>query len=233
MLLDEFLDRTAAFGRPARTYLLREMSALLFHHPRPPDAAALGDGSGHTVLIIPPLLTSDAVMWQLHRFLKHCGFRTAGWGQGINWGPTPRALAGLRTRLCELSANAREPVSVVGISMGGMMARDLAHDHPKHIRQVITVASPVTFPTATTIEPLFRLLAPSYSRDIDVARLGRRPPVPTMALYSSDDGIVDWQSCRADTGDEPSYDVGGAHVTICRNPETLRRVALRLLDTSI
>lgn len=227
-LLDEVLDRSGTIRRPPFSLLLGELRSFLFYHPPPPDPAALGNGGGHRVLIIPPLLTSDAMLGGMHAFLRRCGFLTAGWGQGINLGPTPAALAGLRDRVRALHAESGQALSVVGISMGGLMARDLAHDLPDHVHQIITVASPIRFPTATTIEPVLRLLQHRFSQDIDIARLSRRPPMPSMTLWSSADGIVDGASCRGPG--EPSHDVGGRHVTICRNPETLRLIARRLLD---
>ncbi len=60
---------------------------------------------------------------------------------GLNWGPTPGLRAGLRRRLLDLRAGEGAPIALVGVSMGGLLARDLAHDHPEAVRQVITVAS--------------------------------------------------------------------------------------------
>ena len=151
-----------------------------------------------------------------------------GWGLGVNWGPTPRLLRGLRRRTQELVAVEGGPISVIGVSLGGLLVRDLAHDCPDDIRHVVTLVSPFRLPTASTIEPLVRLCTPFYSRDIDVARLARPLPVPSTAVFSRQDGIVAWESCTSDEAHGVAVEVSGPHMTICRNPDALLAVAKRL-----
>jgi pimeloyl-ACP methyl ester carboxylesterase len=151
-----------------------------------------------------------------------------GWGLGINFGPTPRVLAGLRARLGQLARLEGGRVSVVGVSLGGLLARDLAHDRPHQIRQVITLGAACRLPTATTLAPLFHLTAPFYAPRIDVARLSRALPVPTTSIYSSEDGIIAWESCRDERVGVVAVDVGGTHFALSRNPRALRAMALRL-----
>ena len=105
------------------------------------------------------------------------------------------------------------------------MARDLAYDCSDDIRDVVTLVSPFRLPTASTIEPLVHICAPFYSTAIDLERLARPLPVPATAIFTRDDGIVTWESCTSDHSTCVSVEVTGRHVTICRNPEALRRVA--------
>src|SRR6202030_3531545 len=93
------------------------------------------------------------------------------------WGPTPYALDGLRRRLRQLRALEGGPISVIGVSLGGLLVRDLACDCPADIRHVITLASPFHLPTASTIEPLVRLAARLYAPDLDFRRLSSPLPV--------------------------------------------------------
>jgi pimeloyl-ACP methyl ester carboxylesterase len=134
----------------------------------------------------------------------------------------------LQGRLRELAQLERGPVSLVGLSLGGLIARDLAHACPGDVRQVITIASPFRLPTATRLEPLIRACAVLYDPAFDIARLGAPFPLPATAIYSRDDGLVAWQSCLDEDGACVNVEVGGAHLTICRNPATLRAVAQRL-----
>lgn len=180
------------------------------------------------MLVIPAFLTTDLTTKPLRRFLDRCGYRVFGWRLGVNWGPTAARRLALRARLEALAEREGGPISLVGVSLGGLLARDLAYDRPQAVRQVITLASPVRLPTASTLEPLFKLMAPFYDTDLDVARLRRPLPVPAMALYTREDGIVAWQSCVGDEPGDGAADVGGAHVTICRNPAALALVARRL-----
>ncbi|HWE74994.1 MAG TPA: hypothetical protein VG328_17670 [Stellaceae bacterium] len=161
------------------------------------------------------------------RYLTACGYRAVGWGLGTNWGPTDRIARGVRARLDELYAQSG-PVSVVGVSLGGVLARDLAYDRPREVRQVVTLASPFHLPTASTIEGLFRLSALFHSQQIDPQRLNQKLPVPSTAIYTKDDGIVGWQSCFCADSDCFIVEVGGPHMSIGQNPAALRVLAARL-----
>jgi pimeloyl-ACP methyl ester carboxylesterase len=178
--LEGMFDRTGRVGRPAYRSLQRELWSLLFHFPSRPDPTELAQGGGHVVLVVPAFLTGDSATRPLRDLLTRCGYRACGWTLGINWGPTPGILAGLRRRIRELRDIAGEPVSVVGVSLGGLLARDLAYDCAEEIRQVVTLASPFRLPTATTIEPLFHFCALFYSmRPISILRGSpRRCPWP-------------------------------------------------------
>src|SRR5215472_18835331 len=99
-------------------------------------------GDGHGVLVLPGLLASDFSTTPLRRFLGWLGYDVHGWELGRNRGPTEAVLDGLPQALRHLSARAGGPVSVVGWSLGGIYARELARDHPGLVRHVITLGSP-------------------------------------------------------------------------------------------
>ena len=221
-------DRSGAIRRPAYSALLRELWSLAAYHPAPPESAGLAFGGGHVVLVVPAFLMGDAATAPLRQFLARCGYRAFGWELGVNWGPTKRLLSDLRARLAELNALEGGPVSVVGISLGGVLARDLAHDRPDQVRHVITLASPFRLPTASTIEPLYRLCSLFHSQSIDHARLAAPLPMPATAVFTRDDGVVAWQSCIAEHDAGSAVEVVGSHMTICRNPDALHVVAKRL-----
>src|SRR3974390_3043588 len=125
--LRAIFDRTGAIRRPPYTALLRELWSLAAYHPAPPESTDLAPGDGHIVLVLPAFLMNDAATAPLRQFLARCGYRAFGWGLGVNWGPTERLLSDLRARLAELNEMEGGPVSVVGISLGGVLARNLAH----------------------------------------------------------------------------------------------------------
>jgi pimeloyl-ACP methyl ester carboxylesterase len=139
-------------------------------------------------------------------------------------------VTGLRRRLTELSTIEGGPVSVVGLSFGGLLARDLAYQCPNDVAQVITIASPFRLPTATILEPVFHFCALCYSPAIDVARLASPLPVPAAAIYTCQDGIVAWESCRSDDLNCQAIEVAGSHFAACRNPDVFRAVAQQLGD---
>ncbi len=226
--VDSYFDRSGVVQRPPYGRLWREAGSFVFEYPKAPDPAAFARGNGHVVLVIPGFLTPDANTAPLRRFLRRCGYRVFGWGMKVNFGPTPRLVAGLERRFRECRAIAGGPVSVIGVSLGGLFARNLAFEHPRDIRQVITLVSPYRLPTASTIEPLVRLCAPFFSREVDIARLATPLPVPATAVYTREDGLVAWETCRTEEPNGVAFEVAGKHVTICRNPAALRIVAERL-----
>ena len=225
-------DRTGKVRRPSNVATLREGLSFFSYYSPPPDPAEFASGNGHVVLLLPGLFTSDRVNQHLQSFLNDCDYRAFGWGLGVNWGPTPHLVSGLRARLAELREIEGGPVSVIGLSLGGLFARDLAHECPNDVRQVITIVSPFHLPTATVIEPIIHLSALCYAPALDVARLASPLPVPATAIYTREDGIVAWESCRTDEVNCETIEVDGTHFAACRNPKVFRAVAQGLSEHS-
>jgi hypothetical protein len=226
--LDGVFDRGGGRRRPSYARLLVEVTSLLWYRPAPPDPGAMPNGNGHIVLVVPAFLANDYFTGPLRRFLARCGYRPVGWEAGFNWGPSPRAQAVLRRRLAALCHEEGGPVIAIGVSLGGIMVRDLAYDRADEIRHVVTIVSPFNLPTASTVAWLIRLFARLYRPAIDVARLATPLPVAATAIYSRDDGVVAWQSCRDDAPGAVNIECGGPHLTVCRNPKALRSVAERI-----
>jgi pimeloyl-ACP methyl ester carboxylesterase len=222
-----FFDRSGALKRPPFGKFLQEFGALLTDRRGPP-VATLPDGQGQVVLVLPGFMTSDWITKPLRDFLNSNGFRAFGWGHGLNIGPTPGALAHLRARLDALHELNGGPIALVGISLGGLLVRDLAYDRPDHVRHVVTLASPFRLPTASPFEPLVRLCGRLYDPSVTVERLAMPLPVPATAFYTKVDGVVAWQTCLSDDPDCENIEVGGPHMTICRNPAVLTQLVHRL-----
>ena len=230
--LSSLFDRTGTVRRPAYGQLFQEFGALLTDHPAAPGAGTLPDGEGQVVLVLPGFLTGDMITRSLRQFLEAHGFRTFGWEHGLNVGPTPSALSHLRSRVQELFELNDRPIAVIGISLGGLLARDLAYDCPDRIRHVVTMASPFRLPTASTFEPLVRMCGPLYDPELQIERLALPLPVASTAFFTRDDGVVAWESCRSDDPDCVNIEVGGQHMTICRNPAVLTHLVQRLAGTA-
>jgi len=229
--LGDAFDRSGSVRRPAYGKLAAEPWSFMFYNPQPPDPAELPPGNGHVVLVVPAFLNNDLITQPLRRFLNRCGYRTFGWKLGINWGPTPHLLTELRRRLDECVRLEGGPVSLIGVSLGGLLARDLAHDRPDDVAHVITMVSPFRLPTASHLEPLFRLCAPFYIDAFDSVRLAAPLPMTSTSIFTRSDGLVAWESCWVDEPGGTAFELNGAHCTICRNPQALRLVAERLAET--
>jgi pimeloyl-ACP methyl ester carboxylesterase len=160
----------------------------------------LPTGDGHPVLVIPGFGTGDRSTAPLRAALKRRGHATHSWRLGVNVGPHDRVLRGLDARVRELSRDGDDPVSLVGWSLGGIFARELARVEPGLVRQVITLGSPFRFKPGDRgwASALYELVAPPVDpfpgRHLDE---DDRVPlaVPSTSIYTRVDGIVRWHAC--------------------------------------
>ncbi|HXR88322.1 MAG TPA: alpha/beta fold hydrolase [Stellaceae bacterium] len=203
--------------------------------PRPGMVAgalkAAPRGDGHPVIVVPSFLCGDGHTAPLRRFLAGCGYAVEGWGLGTNLGPTAAALEGIETLLATVHRRHGRKVTLIGHSLGGVIARELAKQHPDHVRQLLVIASPIQLPTASPLEPVYKLLARWHGIEArgSAAELNAPPDVPVTAIYTKRDGIVAWQSCREVEGDcRESIAIRGAHGTMVRNLTAWRIIADRL-----
>ena len=187
-------------------------------------------GDGHPVLVLPPFLCSDHMSRGLRDWLKALGYAVEGWGSRVNIGPTAGAVASVDAILRRCTDQSGRKASLVGYSLGGVLARALASANPDRVRRVITVCSPFRLPTASPLEPVYRALAPLHSGEhLMLDHLTAPPLVPTTAIYSPRDGVVAWRSCVDIAGpDRENVAVDGPHTTMLANPRTLRIIAERL-----
>ncbi len=228
---DRIFDRSGAVPPPSRRDQLADIGALARNlsgfGEASPAIDTLPRGDGHAVLVIPALLSSDFRTRAFRRRLAELGYRVEGWGAGRNLGPTQSGWRIAERRLIAMAEHSAGRVSLIGHSLGGVLARALAYEHPELVRQVITVCSPFSLPTAVRFPALHRIaLRWPIDPDFLLSRLAQPPPVPTTAIYSPRDGVVAWVSCidRPGPGRE-NIAIAGAHSTMLANPATIRAVA--------
>jgi pimeloyl-ACP methyl ester carboxylesterase len=186
-------------------------------------------GDGHPVLVLPGLGASDSSTRPLRRYLQDQGWNPHGWGLGANRGPRGDVPEQLLSRFKEIHQRYGRKVSLLGWSLGGVMARELAREAPDAVRQVITLGSPFAgHPRASNAWKLYEKLSGRAVEDrpefMPVA-----PPVPCTAIYSRSDGIVAWQGClEAEAPNAENIEVEGSHCGLGHNPTVLYAVADRL-----
>ncbi|RYX88327.1 MAG: alpha/beta fold hydrolase [Comamonadaceae bacterium] len=193
-------------------------------------------GDGHPVIVFPGLGGGPLSTRPLRRFLNKSGYVSHDWGQGLNTGPHGDFddwLDKLDAHLIDVHSAHGRSVSLIGWSLGGVYARELAKRSGKLVRQVITLGTPFADLTANNhASTAYRFLngdtsqlTPKMQR-----RLRQCPPVPTTAMYSKTDGIVPWQACM-ETASAMSESVeasGASHLGLGTHPKVLRIVADRL-----
>lgn len=200
------------------------MSPLLLRAPK---------GDGHPVLALPGFLASDLSMAPMRRYLSELGYDVHAWRMGRNLGGVSRVRAELRERLAEIHAGSGRKVSIVGWSLGGVYARDLALHAPDMVRYVVTLGSPFANDVrATNATRLYEAISgETVGDDPEVVKaLSGDLPVPTTSILSRADGVVNWQTCllRPSTTAENVEVYLASHVGLGVNPAVLWAVADRL-----
>lgn len=205
-----------------------EFAALL---AAAPWLSRLPYGDGHPVLVFPGLCAADFTTLPLRRFLRAKGYAAYPWKLGLNLGPRDGVLEGCVQRARALSERHQMPVSLIGWSLGGVYAREVAKELPEQTRCVVTLGAPFAgHPRATNAWRFYELLNGKSGNDPALIRQVRgAPPVPTTSIYSRTDGVVAWRcSINDDAAHTENIEVSASHFGMGMNPLALYAVADRL-----
>lgn len=212
----------------------KDMVSFIACTLRPPCAPAresVPKGDGHAVIVFPGFLTGDWATTHLIAWLRGIGYEANGWGPGSNWGPSAGTIARCRSLLDTAHERTGRKVTLIGRSLGGLYARELAKDEPGKVVRVITLGTPVKFPVATPLSPFAAALSPRFDAEFvkRAPRLPENPPVPVTAIHSRSDGIVPWAACVIDESPiAENIEVESAHTIMGSNPKAMRVIAERL-----
>lgn len=197
-------------------------------------------GDNHPVMIIPGLGAADGSTYYVRNFLHDIGYKTYTWGGGRNLGPRD-GLEPLMERLVKRvniisDDNNGQQVTIIGWSLGGIYAREIAKHAPDKVRQVITMGTPFKGDAASTNATfLYELLSKDSShKDPDIIRrIAEPPPVPFTSIYSKSDGVVHWH-CSIENTREYSENIeipAASHLGLGHNPISMYVLADRLKQT--
>lgn len=183
------------------------------------------------VLVIPGFLSGDWATGPMRGVLAAVGHKVEGWRLGRNMGLRPGTFEALERRFIEFATRADEPVALIGWSLGGLYAVELARRFPEAVRQVITLGSPVS--GHLTSNNAWKLYERVAGHAIDSAPVdwlpGALPDVPFTAIAALGDGIVHPEAARARPGPlAENLEVPGSHAGLGWNPHAIRLVADRL-----
>jgi pimeloyl-ACP methyl ester carboxylesterase len=206
-------------------------------------------GKGEPVVLVPGFLGSDRYLTEMHLWLRRIGYQPYFSGIGRNVDCPELLTQRLLTTVRAAHAETGRPVSIVGHSLGGMLARAAAHRDPTYIRQVVTMGSPFR---SVRAHPLILSAANFVRSNIVRERRHRRevtaacftpqcgcgfvttltalkddaPAVTfaTNAIYSKVDGVVDWRACVEIDG-SLNREVTATLIGMAFNPDVYRVVA--------
>ena len=219
-------------GRMAYAAELRSIAELkAFRRNRIALIRELPHWPSRHVLVLPGFLSGDWATGPMRGVLSAVGHKVEGWQLGRNMGLRPGRFEELENRFLRFAGKAGEPVAVIGWSLGGLYAVELARRHPQAVRQVITMGSPVSgFLTANNAWKLYERVAGHAIADAPVDwQPGELPMVPMTAIAARGDGIVHPQAAHARPGPEvENLVVPGTHSGLGWNSHAIRIVADRL-----
>ncbi len=220
------------FAAPAGSKIMGELAGLL-QFPRlairSPLLALLPRGN-QTVVMFPGFGTGDIFTAPLRGALRTLGHRPYGWGFGINRGDVQGTVDRVSEMVRERAERAGGPVALIGWSLGGIFAREVARDAPELVTRVITYGTPVVG------GPRYTRGATTYGEEQvahieSVVEERNQIPInrPITAIYSQSDSIVDWRACIDGFSPEvENIEVRSTHVGMGIDPDVWSIVAKRL-----
>jgi pimeloyl-ACP methyl ester carboxylesterase len=237
-----FIDIGWATGEYASKVALDPVLRRLAPRPTSPKAVLTLPGFGGPEISLSPL----------NAFLSRQGFLAEGWGLGTNRGPRgadalPQLVEALKPKLERMADKSGGKVALVGQSLGGIYAREIARALPELTDRVITLGSPA-YLRADGLEHMNATLhlamrwingkkVEDHLSDTPSDELHAAPPVPLIAIFSAFDGVVDETTTAIPTGEltfegglpRENIEIVGSHCGMAVNPIVLIAVCDRLL----
>jgi len=191
-------------------------------------------GDGHPVLVLPGFMASDFSTGPMRKFINDLGYTSHTWDLGRNYAKVT-FINDLSEKLEALYEKHQQKISIIGWSLGGIYARQLAKKHPELTRQVITLGSPFRDITEPNNASWLYNLLPGRKRIVDLEEslltdIPKPAPVPTTAIYTKEDGMVPWEVCLEEVEDDlhQNIQVRGSHLGLGVNLSVLEIIANRL-----
>ena len=214
---------------PALSLLMREALSFAYMRTSASFSATVAldvDGDERPVMVLPGFLASDQTTSRLRRSLTAACFQASGWGLGRNLGIKADIFERLDDRIDSLRID--EPLTLVGWSLGGLIAREYAKHAPHRIAKVVTLGSP--FSGDLRANNAWRAYEFVARHKIDSppieATLGEKPPVPTCAMWSANDGVVAPNSaCGLRHESDHQIELDCTHMAFVARPDAIRAIA--------
>lgn len=196
--------------------------------------STLKGGDGHSVMVLPGFMASNSSTAPMRNLLGKLGYDAHGWDSGRNLRVDNALVERLKVQLARLNDESGRKISLVGWSLGGVLARELAKMHPDRIRTVISLGSPISddrnHTNARRLFEFFNGEEPEPMRGGNFQGLNDAPPVPTTSILTKTDGVVHWRGSVQHPADTPTenIEVYASHIGLGVNPSVMIAIADRL-----
>jgi len=208
-------------------------------------------GDGSAVVLIPAFLCPDVYLTPLHQWLARIGYKPFFSGIGFNTEcPNLLITRQLNETIEKALTKSGRKLHLIGHSLGGIIARAIAAQRPADIASVITLGAPFRGTVAhhsilRAAEMVRRRILAKHGSDVlpdcytghctcdflDSLRHAMPVSVSETAVYSEDDGVVDWRYCKTDRP-EADFSVSGTHLGLVFNPSAYSIIADRLAQAT-
>lgn len=221
-------------GPPSRRRLWGELAAAIEPARLVLSVGRLTEvprGDGRIALLLPGWKAPESSMWPIGAFLDRIGHETRNWGVGTNQGDVEALRDQMVERAADLAERTGRSINLVGWSLGGVVAREVARERPDLVHRLVTYGTPAIGGPTHTVG------AATYGPD-EMARISRLQAeldeaepitVPLTAIFTRRDGAVAWRACidRSST-DVTMVEVSSSHVGLGLDPDVWRTVARAL-----
>ena len=222
--IDPELFAPPPFAQRARELLaVREPARLAFGAPR---LAATPRGMSRPLLTLPGLGATDTSMAPIRRYLASRDHDARGWGLGRNDGDVESLIERATPVAADLAERAGRPINLLGWSLGGVLAREIARDRPDIVHRVATYGTPLTGPRHTAAVAAYSDEQLDQVDALIQEREDRPITPPVLAIYSRNDGIVDWRTCIDRTSPHVTHRrASSTHLAMGVDPDVWRWTA--------
>lgn len=222
---------------PNRLWTLTEgraMGEFAAFYAALPAMRMLPRGDGHSVMFLPGFMASNRSTIPMRRLFTELNYDAHGWESGRNVRVNEATVMKMENQLTRLFKSSGRKVSLIGWSLGGVLARELAKLHPEKVRLVASLGSPLSNDRGhSSAKRLFELLNGNEPKVIQKGKFDElhiAPPVPTTSILTKTDGVVHWRASVQEEGDHPSENivVHASHLGLGVNPSVMLALADRL-----
>lgn len=209
-----------------------ELPKLLF---RAPELSRLKTNKPRKIIVMPGFGANDFSTIPIRSYLSSMGHQVQGWNRGLNIKDVEETLHELVEDIEKRTRDAAMPIVLVGWSLGGYLAREVARDLPDRVEQVFTLGSPIIGgPKYTQLAPLYRAqemdldwIEQAIAKREDDAQL----TTPITAIYSKTDGVVAWQACIDKKSPNVEHiEVNASHVGLGISADSFKIIGAKLIN---
>ncbi|MFT5914400.1 MAG: pimeloyl-ACP methyl ester carboxylesterase [Flammeovirgaceae bacterium] len=231
------MTATPTINSPSKIWLFTEGGRAMFDWGlsifSKPIWKDLPNGNGEPVLVLPGFMASDISTKYLRNFLKKKNYTPYSWGLGRNKGDFTNTSPTIFSNLDKITSHHNQKIHLIGWSLGGVFAREIAKEKPDLVKSVITMGSPfANINQKTNASWLFDFVSKRVKTNEEYSKMDtihEPPTMPSTAIFSKSDGIVNWKGClEPEMPHTENVQVHAAHMSLGVHPASLVCIADRL-----